>query len=234
MEVLPMLVLSRKTQESVVVGGSVGFERLLKVTVLDIGAGNVRLGFEIDKSVPVHRWELWERIHANGALQTARPPPVAESNGNSLVRVREHDRPLASAKAAGATLQKYGILVVDDEPSVLVVVSTALRKQGFTVWQAANGQEALKVCRRHGVRIDVVLLDVHMPGLDGPQTMAALHAIHPKVPCFFMSGDLESGAEKRLHSLGGTAFFRKPFRPAEVAQMLWHLASHGDRKSCSL
>jgi carbon storage regulator CsrA len=58
-----MLVLTRKSQEAVVVGGSAGFERLLKVTVLEIAGGKVRLGFEIDKEVPVHRWEVWERIH---------------------------------------------------------------------------------------------------------------------------------------------------------------------------
>jgi carbon storage regulator len=57
-----MLVLSRKIQESVVVGGSDGFERLLKVTVLEIGGGRVRLGFEVEKEVPVHRSEVWERI----------------------------------------------------------------------------------------------------------------------------------------------------------------------------
>ncbi len=59
-----MLVLSRKQQESVVVGGSVGFERLLKVTVLEINGRVVRLGFEVDKDVPVHRSEVWERIQA--------------------------------------------------------------------------------------------------------------------------------------------------------------------------
>lgn len=63
-----MLVLSRKSQESVVVGGSEGFERLLKVTVLDISSGSVRLGFEIDKDVPVHRLEVWERIRAGVRL----------------------------------------------------------------------------------------------------------------------------------------------------------------------
>jgi carbon storage regulator len=61
-----MLVLSRKIQESVVVGGSGGFERMLKVTVLEIGHGKVRLGFEADADVPVHRWEVWERIRGNG------------------------------------------------------------------------------------------------------------------------------------------------------------------------
>jgi len=59
-----MLVLSRKACESVVVGGSVGFERILKVTVLEVRGRYVRLGFEIDSAVPVHRWEVWERIQA--------------------------------------------------------------------------------------------------------------------------------------------------------------------------
>ena len=59
-----MLVLSRKNKESVVVGGADGFHRLLKVTVLDIRGSNVKLGFEVDSSVPVHRAEVWERINA--------------------------------------------------------------------------------------------------------------------------------------------------------------------------
>jgi carbon storage regulator len=68
-----MLILSRKTQESVVVGGHDPLERLLKVTVLEISAGNVRLGFEAKDDVPVHRWEVWQRICAG-----AQPPPSTE------------------------------------------------------------------------------------------------------------------------------------------------------------
>jgi len=60
-----MLVLSRKTQESVVVGGCDGFERLLKIIVVEINGGKVRLGFEVDKDVPIHRAEVWERILAS-------------------------------------------------------------------------------------------------------------------------------------------------------------------------
>jgi carbon storage regulator len=63
-----MLVLSRKSRESVVVGGSGGFQRLLKVTVLAIKGSNVRLGFEVDADVPVHRSEVWERIQADQRL----------------------------------------------------------------------------------------------------------------------------------------------------------------------
>ena len=59
-----MLVLSRKNRESVVIGGSDGLHRLLKVTVLGIQGSNVKLGFEVDPEVPVHRSEVWERINA--------------------------------------------------------------------------------------------------------------------------------------------------------------------------
>ena len=57
-----MLVLSRKRQESVVVGGPSEPDCMLKVTVLEIQKGRVRLGFDVADGVPVHRWEVWQRI----------------------------------------------------------------------------------------------------------------------------------------------------------------------------
>jgi carbon storage regulator CsrA len=59
-----MLVLSRKSQESVVVGGAGGFDRLLKVKVLAISGDKVKLGFEVDPEIPVHRFEVWQRIRS--------------------------------------------------------------------------------------------------------------------------------------------------------------------------
>jgi carbon storage regulator CsrA len=72
-----MLVLSRKRLESVVVGGAVGFERLLKVTVLELKGSSVRLGFEVDSSVPVHRLEVWEKIRASGGPDGPLEDPAA-------------------------------------------------------------------------------------------------------------------------------------------------------------
>ena len=63
-----MLVLSRKSQEAVVVGGGGGFVGLLKVTVLKVLRGKVTLGFEVDADVPVHRLEVWERMCAMGEM----------------------------------------------------------------------------------------------------------------------------------------------------------------------
>jgi carbon storage regulator len=63
-----MLVLTRKSNESVVVGGPGTLESLIRVTVLEIKNGTVRLGFEADAKIPVHRAEVWERIRATNSL----------------------------------------------------------------------------------------------------------------------------------------------------------------------
>ena len=61
-----MLVLSRKPLEAVVVAEVGGIERLVKVTVLEINHGRVKLGFEAADEVPIHRSEIWERIQSGG------------------------------------------------------------------------------------------------------------------------------------------------------------------------
>ena len=76
-----MLVLSRKIQESVVVSGTDGFTQLLKVTVLELASGKVKLGFEVSKEIPVHRSGVWERIRALGRPDSATGPPLAPAAG---------------------------------------------------------------------------------------------------------------------------------------------------------
>jgi len=75
-----MLVLTRKNRESVVIGGADGLHRLLKVTVLEITGARVRLGFEVDADIPVHRAEVWERICA------VRPPGSLMEDSAAPVR----------------------------------------------------------------------------------------------------------------------------------------------------
>jgi len=76
-----MLVLSRKILESVVVGEPRSLEQLLKVTVLEIKSGRVRLGFEAPVAIPVHRWEVWEQIRANGRPDSPREDSTAPAVG---------------------------------------------------------------------------------------------------------------------------------------------------------
>jgi carbon storage regulator CsrA len=72
-----MLVLTRKIQEAVAVGDSGTMELMLTITVLEIEGGKVRLGFQAGSTLVVHRWEVWQRIQANGRPES--PPPAPDA-----------------------------------------------------------------------------------------------------------------------------------------------------------
>jgi CheY-like chemotaxis protein len=129
-----------------------------------------------------------------------------------------------TAQTCLVTPRPYGLLVVDDKEFVRDVLDRAMKQQGFAVWLAAGGQEAIGLYRQNREAIDLVLLDVRMPGLNGPQTLAALQEMNAQVRCCFMSGDLGSYAEWQLCNLGAARVIHKPFRLAEMAEMLWELA----------
>ena len=88
--------------------------------------------------------------------------------------------------------EKPGVLVVDDEHIVRIMVQLGLERNGFDVWLARNGREAIDLYRRHAEEIAVVLLDVCMPGLDGLETLEVLRELNPEVLACFMSS--ETGA----------------------------------------
>ena len=116
------------------------------------------------------------------------------------------------------------VLVVDDEGAVRKVLEIALRLSGLEVRLAASGEEAVDLYRRDG-GIAAVLLDVQLPGLDGPQTLAALREIDPGVVCCFMSGDTGRYTAEGLLAMGAAHFFAKPFVLAEVVRVLREVAA---------
>jgi carbon storage regulator len=71
-----MIVLSRKNRESVVIGAADGMQKLVRVTVLEVCGGTVKLGFEAEDDVAVYREEVWERVRAES--KAAAPTPVAD------------------------------------------------------------------------------------------------------------------------------------------------------------
>ena len=112
-----------------------------------------------------------------------------------------------------------GILVVDDEPMVRSVLEMGLTRSGFTAWVAESGADAVALYQVHPGEIALVLLDVRMPGLDGPQTLEALRELNPHVRACFMSGDLGDHDAVDLRRRGA-AFIAKPFHLSDLANLL--------------
>jgi CheY-like chemotaxis protein len=160
---------------------------------------------------------------------------MLEANAqSSVLSVAEPGRREELPAGALAVSRKYGILVVDDQADLRAMLRIALREEGFAVWLAANGREAFDLYRSHRKMIDVVLLDVNMPDLNGPQTLAALQELDPQIRCCFLSADFDSYTEDRLRGLGAAAVLQKPIPLHELAQVLWQLASKADLTAASL
>jgi CheY-like chemotaxis protein len=103
------------------------------------------------------------------------------------------------------------LLVVDDELALRRLLKVVLEQRGYRVFLAATGDKALEVFRRHWRSIRLVLLDIHLPGRDGPATLDALRALDPQVRCCFLSGDLGGYTEEALRQRGALAVFPKPY-----------------------
>jgi len=106
------------------------------------------------------------------------------------------------------------LLVVDDEPNILELLSVSLRFSGFEVATASNGLEALTVAR--GFRPDLVVLDVMMPGLDGFEVVRRLRGEGTRVPVLFLTA--KDGTEDKVQglTLGGDDYVTKPFSLEEL------------------
>jgi CheY-like chemotaxis protein len=132
-----------------------------------------------------------------------------------------------SRRGSGGAGRKPGILVVDDDDLLRDLLKTALRNGGFAVWSAGSGTEALRLYRRHRGAIELVLLDVRMPQLDGPETLARLRQVNPEVRCCFITGDSGAYSEAALLQRGALAVLRKPFRLSELIAMVERLTAKG-------
>jgi anti-anti-sigma factor len=118
-----------------------------------------------------------------------------------------------------------GVLVVDDEPAVLSMLESMLRHAGFNVWTSVHGYQAADQYRRLQKDITVVLLDVRMPGLDGPQTLDSLRKVDPLVRCCFMTGNPQPYTEDSLLKMGALRVFRKPFAMVEFVSTFKQLTA---------
>lgn len=111
------------------------------------------------------------------------------------------------------------ILYIEDDPDIQTVAKMSLEAVGgFTVAVASSGREALDVAPQF--KPDMILLDVMMPGMDGPSTMIALRSL-PAVgmtPIVFMTAKVMSGEIKRYKELGALDVIHKPFDPMTLPE----------------
>jgi CheY-like chemotaxis protein len=112
------------------------------------------------------------------------------------------------------------VLVVDDEPDVLLLCRLNLQQRGHELLEAADGSTALALARdRHP---DVIVLDLMLPGISGYDVLEALQRdeVTTDIPVLVLTAKSLRADRERSHGLGASAFLTKPFLPNELCEMV--------------
>jgi CheY-like chemotaxis protein len=120
----------------------------------------------------------------------------------------------------GASRGGETILVVDDEAAVRSAVREILQLRCYIVLEAGNGQEALRICAGQEGPIHLLLTDVMMPGMSGPEVAQRLARMRPEMRVLYMSGYSDDAMIRHGVVEQGAGFLQKPFTPDALAHMV--------------
>ncbi len=112
------------------------------------------------------------------------------------------------------------ILMVDDESMVIEVGRAMLETLGYEVLTCLDGQQALEAISNHENSIDLVILDLIMPGMDGGKTFDSIRAVRPSLPVMLSSGYSLNGQATEIMSRGCNGFIQKPFTIIDLSQKI--------------
>lgn len=126
--------------------------------------------------------------------------------------IKIEDETSTASVTAVADSELKNILVVDDEEIIREFVAESMAFYGYQTISAANGEEALQLYRESGSRIDLVLLDISMPGMGGFYCLEKLLEIDPEVKVVMASGYLPDGLKNDPLKKGARGFLNKPFK----------------------
>lgn len=138
--------------------------------------------------------------------------------------------PVKERKPVPAPTQRMSggtVLVIDDNKAVVDLSSRMLRRMGFTVLAATEGQEGLAVYRGFSHEILFVLLDVTMPGMDGRQVMQDIRRVNPEAKILLTSGYEQEEAAADLLAQPSVAFIHKPYEMQSLSNRISELLGRG-------
>jgi PAS domain S-box-containing protein len=134
---------------------------------------------------------------------------------------------VAAAPAPGA--QQVGhdvvhgtetLLVVEDEEMLNELLRLTLEGSGYTVYSAADGEQALDIFAKHSDSISLVITDIGLPRMSGRDVFLRIHALRPTARVIIATGYIEPDTKTELLSLGASGFLQKPYLPQEIARLV--------------
>jgi CheY-like chemotaxis protein/nitrogen-specific signal transduction histidine kinase len=175
----------------------------------EIGADRAGLSMTIVEDIA--------RAHG-GYLET--PPDSSPALFRVAFPVDTPDEGMLLVPEAATARGHETVLVVDDEPGLRALTKSGLQQCGFDVLTVESGEQALEILRKGEPQVDVVLLDLTLPGISGEKVLRAVRSFLPALPVIIASGYATVESQSSWVAAGAMGFVAKPYRIQQVAQKL--------------
>jgi CheY-like chemotaxis protein len=121
--------------------------------------------------------------------------------------------------------KNYGILVVEDNKTNQLIAKSLLEPVGFRVWLGNDGQEGVDLFKAHRSEINLILMDLHMPVLNGYQAAEQIRVLSADIPIVAMTADVIEGVKEKCEACGIHHYISKPFDPEQFVATISNIVS---------
>jgi len=181
-------------------------------------------------TVPLSREDIFQRIEETGIDFGIAKPVIPSILYNGILEVFKElmmkpENPITPdvASAGGKAANDYQVLVVEDNKTNQLIVREILEQAGYRVTLADNGEEGVDSYRDHRKQIDLILMDLHMPVMNGYEASSIIREFDSEVPIVAMTADAIAGVDEECRKAGIDHYISKPFDPEKFTETLLYL-----------
>lgn len=149
----------------------------------------------------------------NGVEKSGKQPPATELQSEAI------EMPAESREEETAGRR---ILIIDDDHAVNQITAALLESMGYSVRRAYSGPEAIELYQNEYPEIDLILLDMILPGMDGKEIFSELKKINPSVKALIISGYSRDSKAQETLKMGAVGFVQKPLRKKDLKEAVEH------------
>ncbi|SMP61434.1 ATP-binding protein [Anoxynatronum buryatiense] len=175
--------------------------------------------------IPLDRDEIFDRLEDYGIDMGVGKPVIPSVLFNGILQLfndqvmTKHRNAMAPGSESVQRLQAPAhALVVEDNRTNQLIAKSILEEAGFTVSVAENGLEGLQMYRKMADAVDVILMDLHMPVMNGLDAAALIRKENEQVPMIAMTADAITGVEEKCRQAGMAYYVSKPYDPPEFVK----------------
>ncbi len=180
--------------------------------------------------IPHSQEELLDKIEANGLDLGITKPIIPSILYNGIMEIFKFNvLEIHGDTTNGKNLEQFTVdnhvhvLVVEDNKTNQFIAKSILEQAGYTVSLADNGQEAVDFFTKTTNELALILMDLHMPIMDGYEATQLIRRLDKEIPIIAMTADAVTGVDNKCEAIGISKFISKPFDPDYFLELIWHV-----------